>query len=217
MNVIDELEGGLGSVSSMSGSGVPGIDRRIGSELNAWKGITETHPDGIDRLTEYWSTIDYPNWHPVDTPWSSAFISYTLRNAGFPQTSAHYQYTKQIAEGSVPGWTAYSIPKNRESLTIHPGDVLIRARGSASSPNEASYYWTHGDVVYRVEDGVAELAGGNLSDSAMITKRINVDSANRPTSSLGSYRVILKKKPNRMIWFFGAGVLGIGAWFWMKK
>lgn len=216
MNVIDELEAPLPTVGSMSGSGVPGIQRRIGSELAAWKGHTETDPEGMARLEEYWSGIDYPGWHPVDTPWSAAFVSYTLRQAGFPQRAAHYQYVKAIIDGQVPGWKAYSIPKNAASLTIHPGDVLIRARGSAGSPDEDAYYWTHGDVVYRVEDGRADLAGGNLSDSAMITKSIQVDASNRPTSSLGSYRIILKKKPGYLKWIVGAGLIGAG-WYWLKK
>jgi len=218
MNVIDRLESQLAPVSSIPASGVSGIEGRIGAELDSWDGIQETHPRGVDRLTEYWSTIDYPGWHPVDTPWSAAFVSYALRGAGFPQRSAHYQYVEDIAGGTVPGWTAYSIPKAGKNLELSPGDVLIRARGSASSPDEASYYWTHGDVVWKVENGLAYLVGGNLSDSAMVTERIPVSSSGQPTGTIKRYKVILKKKAGSpLVWLAGAGLLGAGIWFWKGR
>jgi hypothetical protein len=215
MNVIDELEGELGPVSSMPKSGVSGIEGRIGAELEAWNGRKENSPAVRSRLEEYWSTIDYPGWTPTGTPWSAAFVSYALRPAGFPQKAAHYQYTEEIAAGKVPGWQAYSIPKNTDSLQLSPGDVLVRGRGEASSREEAQYYYTHGDVVWKIEDNIAYLVGGNLSDSAKVIAQIPVTSSGKPLAPIQRYRVILKKKSSHH-WLIGLGLLGAGAWWFTR-
>jgi hypothetical protein len=107
----------------------------------------------------------------------------------FKAGASHYKYTENIINGLSPGWKAYSLTKGNSIIKV--GDVLIRPRGSGQ-PSSKEYWYTHGDVVYKIEGGVAYLAGGNLGDTAKIAAKINVDSNGLATDTK-NYIVTLKK------------------------
>jgi len=156
-------------------------------------------------LKNYWDYVQFGNnWTPSETAWSSAFISYGLQNAEFPKRSAHFQYIQDIKNNNFPTWGAYSIPKTN-SLQLNVGDVLIR-------PRSASDTSTHGDVVYKIENGLAYLVGGNVSNTGKIVGTLKVDPSGKLTEEIYNYIVILKKKrnTNHLIPLLGVGgLLGV--------
>ena len=63
-------------------------------------------------------------------------------------------------------------------------------------PGSKPYTRTHGDVVYKIKDGIAYLAGGNVGNTAQI-KQLQVDAQGKLLSLKNDknnvYTVILKK------------------------
>jgi len=185
MNVISDTEKTLDGVSGQFQS-IDLVDSGE-REISFWKNKKETDVEAYPRLKEYWDYVKFgDNWSPSGTPWSSAFISYVLRGQGFPKKAAHRLYMKDIIDGKNPSWGAYSIPKT-DNLQLHVGDVLIK-------PRSGDYNNSHGDVVYKIEDGQAFLIGGNLGNSARVTEIFRVDNKGYVQEDVSPYLVILKKK-----------------------
>ena len=208
-NIINVIESELGTVDTIPASGVGLVSSRIAQELGFWQdgNRLETDQGAHARLKKYWDNISYGSWTPTGTAWSAAFVSYLLRDTGFPGESAHYAYSQQIADGKAPGWTAYSIPKNQGRIQLNPGDILVRPRGSGT-PQDAEYWYSHGDVVWHVgQDAV--LVGGNLGESAKVAERIQVDSKGYPIGPITRYTLILKKKKDTTLMWLGLGALGV--------
>ena len=212
-NIIDVIESELPTVQKIPNSGVPLAPSRISEEIIFWDDgeRLETDEGSHARLKKYWDNIQYGSWTPTGTAWSAAFVSFILRQTGFPGESAHFAYTQAIADGLIPGWTAYSIPKNQGNFKLSPGDVLIRPRG-AGRPKDPEYWWSHGDVVWQVgKDAV--LVGGNLGESAKVAERIPVDAKGYPLRSITRYKVILKKKKDTNLKWLGlAALVGLVVW-----
>ena len=185
MNVISDTEKTLDGVSGQFQS-IDLVDSGE-REILFWKNKKETDVEAYPRLKEYWDYVKFgDNWSPSGTPWSSAFISYVLRGQGFPKKAAHRLYMKDIIDGKNPSWGAYSIPKT-DNLQLHVGDVLIK-------PRSGDYNNSHGDVVYKIENGQAFLIGGNLGNSARVTEIFRVDNKGFVQEDVSPYLVILKKK-----------------------
>jgi hypothetical protein len=179
---------------SIGGSGIDTATFKtsVESHLSFWKGKIESNT-GVeyDMLSNYWTHVGLAksDWTAGGTPWSAAFISYQLKSYGFKPAASHYMYTEQIINGSSPNWKAYSLSKGNSKISI--GDVLVRPRGSGE-PKDKPYWYSHGDVVYKIESSVAYLAGGNLGDTAKIASKINLDS-NGVAKDTKNYLIILKK------------------------
>ena len=185
MNVISDAEKTLTGIQGPFQS--IDISNSGSRELQFWQGKKETDVDAFPRLKEYWDYVQFgDNWSPSETPWSAAFISYVLRNQGFPKRAAHRLYMQDIIDGKYPSWRAFSIPKT-EKLQLHVGDVLIK-------PRSGNYNNSHGDVVYKIEKGQAFLIGGNLGNTARITEIFKVDEKGFVQEDVSPYLVILKKK-----------------------
>ena len=187
-NELPAVENFVGGV----GINVTTLQTLTDSQLQFWKGKKEkgSGPE-FGVLTTYWSKIGVSNWTYNGTPWSAAFISWILMTSGtgFPGAASHMKYTENIINGQGPGWSAYSLTKGPPIINI--GDVLIRPRGSGT-PKDDAYWYSHGDVVYKIENNVAFLAGGNLGDTAKVAAKISIDSSGR-ASDTKNYIVILKK------------------------
>jgi len=204
---ITDLEKNLSGITNDNFVDLP-ITSIVESEHAAWGGKKETNASVYPRLQAYWSyTIpNWQDWTPSSVPWSAAYISWILRNQQFPKDASHAAYSETIIK-SDGGWDAFSIPKTKD-LKLQIGNVLVRPRSS-------SYTASHGDVVYKFEDGYALLSGGNISDSAKIARRIKVDDNNYVIDEINDYKIILKKKSSGMsstlipilAFLVGAGVL----------
>jgi len=164
------------------------LQNQLAKELQYWQGKTEVDQDVFSKLKTYWDYVNFgDNWSPSGTPWSSAFVSYALRGQNFPKKASHWQYIDEIIKNPSSGWQAYNLDKSQNTV-LQVGDVLIRPRDG--------FYATHGDIVSQIVDGKAILIGGNLSNTAKIARRIEVDANGRALVSLSPYQIILKKKGN---------------------
>ena len=204
-NVIIDIERELNGVTG-SHKNVP-ITKRTETELLKWKGQKETDQAMYSTLQEYWKAagLQDTDWKPSETPWSAVFISTLLKGHGFPYSVAHRLYTRQIID-SPSSWGAYSIPKTKK-LQLHVGDVLIK-------PRTGSYQASHGDVVYKIEDGMAYLAGGNVGNTARQVGTLPIDQEGFVEGKVSNYLVILKKKgASYLPWVLGLGaIIGLVAW-----
>ena len=181
-----------GETTSIYGSTNASITKTVQEQLDFWNGKKEksSGPE-YDRLKVYWDSINKSDWTATGTPWSAAFVSYCLQqlNTGFKGAASHYKYTENVIGGRSSGWKAFSLTKGDAIINI--GDVLVRPRGSGTRDKE-EYWYSHGDVVYKIQNNVAYLAGGNLGDTAKIAARISLDSSSK-ASDTKDYIVILKK------------------------
>ena len=200
MNILFDIEKKLSGVSG-SFENVPMTITE--KELSTWSGMTEENPSMYPTLKRYWDYVQYgDNWTPTGTPWSSAFISFVLQNAQFPKRSAHYLYIQDIVNGNFPSWQAFSIPKT-DKLILNVGDVLIRPRSSSDTA-------THGDVVYKIDKGLAYLVGGNVSNTAKVVGTLKVDNKGQLQEPISNYVIILKKKAKTNPLLIGGVVALVG-------
>ena len=186
-NAIEDLESQLDQVSEIFDSGVSGIYDAVSNELRKWQGKQEKDPSVLERLTSYWDSVGWTAWNKdTSIPWSAAFVSYVL-GPDFPGASSHRKYIKNIIADDSSPWSAFSIPKNKDIISLSPGDVLIK-------PRAGGYGNSHGAIVWRIRDGFAELVGGNVANTAKVEDRIKVGKKGRLDESGLPYLLILKKK-----------------------
>ena len=175
--------------------------RAVQTELSFWSGKTETTPAAYDRLTLYWENdIGYSNTAPPEekknkwttkTAWSAAYISYIITRVDpkFPRSGAHYLYANR-AKQKKGNWSLWKTKGYEGRIEAQVGDVLVRPRLGGKRT------YTHGDAVYKIEDGYAYLTGGNLSNTAHGNIKLPLDGRGRYASYVYNgklYEVLLKK------------------------
>ena len=112
----------------------------------------------------------------ADHPWSAAFISWVMRQAGagdaFKYSAAHAAYivaakNNRLANNSNP-FKAYRISEVRPQ----PGDLVCKSRAGsgATYDNIRVGHKTHCDVVTEVRPGQLVTIGGNVSNSVSQTR-----------------------------------------------
>ncbi len=201
-NIIARIAAQLPVVAKMPRSAAPGVSQRVEEELAAWEGRRETEKSMWERLKLYWDTVPSFGWDgSVGVPWSAVFVSHVV-GGDFPASASHYKYVKKAMEDDSP-WEVYSVEKNLDKVELQPGDVLVKPRGGSD-------YNSHGAVVYKVENGVAEVVGGNVGNTAKVEDRIPVDDRGRPTEGMGPWLLIMKRRASPLRIVGGiAGLLAI--------
>jgi|GEM_PF-1983651 len=139
-----------------------GVTRRL---QQYWKAV------GLEYSLEELRTKDFQN----KNPWSAAFVSWVMKQAGagdnFRYSASHWQYVaaakKNREAGNDNPIQAYRV-KEQEAA---PGDVVVKRRGDsmATYENIEKGHITHGDIVISIANGKAETIGGNVSDSVKTT------------------------------------------------
>ena len=181
-------EAGIGKV--IIGTPLSGLSPVVERELALWEGVKETEANIYSTLEKYWNNVSFSGWTPAGTPWSAAFISWVVNQVdpSFEGNAAHYYYAKAASEGKG-GWSAWKIGEAKIQAQV--GDILIYPRTGAGTTSISS----HGDVVYKIENNTAFLAGGNLGNTAKIAAELSVD-AEGNYSNFSKYTTILKKNGN---------------------
>jgi len=138
----------------------------------------------VDRVNEYYSA---GRCDPKSTckavPWSAAFISYVMKDAGvnFPYNCAHWNYFTAIRDNP----TRYSCKTAPMSATssLQPGDVVCACReGGCPTTYDmpAGQRNTHCDVVVDVTPTAVTVIGGNMGDTV---KRRTISKSTLSTSN----------------------------------
>ena len=177
----------------IDGSGVSAVSGRVNIEWAFWKDLpypAEEATGASSRLQTYWTNIGlgsdaYVEWwtKPSEHHWSAVFISYLLRGKSFATKEtgySHLAYSQAVAAGKQSGWKAYDLGSSKIRLSV--GDVLVQGREGG----------THGDIVWKIDESKAYLAGGNVGQTMTISRSVSVDNT-RLVTSPGSYLVVLKK------------------------
>ncbi len=132
------------------------------AEYSAWGEGARKECDMQNKLQSYFSTTSTTNWDCEDTPWSGAFISYVMKNAGvsdFPVSGKHSVYFTELRDNP----NEYSCKTNDISNinNIKPGDILCRVESGSTTYNTLTPDRSgHCDVV----TGVSVDANNNVEE-----------------------------------------------------
>ncbi len=199
MAKIHDQEASLPTLTSKVTSPNLWIGSRVREAEKSWEGKTETHPDVRETIRDYWKVLGLD--HSVDIAWSAAFVSHLLNNKGFKGDSYHTTYVQYAMKGQNGGWEAFSIPKNKDKLVVSIGDVLVK-------PRSGTYEASHGDVVYNIRNGVADVIGGNIGHTLGYDSiGLNPDGT---ISNSKSYLVLLKKNSSSVPMFYARQAVVFG-------
>lgn len=148
------------------------------------------------RIKTYWAALGMNlDGCNRDVPWSAAFISYMVRQAGggskFRYSSAHRVY---IHDAFAGGRGLYNSVRNTRTSTIKTGDMVCAGRGRVNSWKYANFRdWyrkggikhdsipTHCDIVTNVNGNSITVIGGNVN------QRVT-----RKTVAKSTYAVVLR-------------------------
>ena len=194
MAKIHDIESQLPAIPKKVRSFNLSIKGEVRKAEDTWEGAKETNADVYPVLKSYWDTVgwDESDWTPSSKPWSAAFVSHLLRKYKFPGDALHMNYVERAMQGQG-GWQAFSIPKNKDKLVVAVGDVLVE-------PRSGSYTASHGDVIYNIRSGAADLVGGNVGDTVG-HKSIGLNK-DGTISDPKSYLILLKRNPQSPILFW---------------
>lgn len=171
-------------------------DRIVAVALEQWKRwnrgrLKETESGAVSMLEGYWkvgvgrtvATAELRNfaWQSKN-PWSAAFISWVMRNAGagaaFKYSAAHRVYISAAKKNRLtnnlanPFW-AYRISEAAPQL----GDLVCQWRKSATGyddVDDGKERATHCDVVVQVEPGKVSAIGGNVSIDRNVSQSVGM-------------------------------------------
>ncbi len=124
-----------------------------------------------NRLDKYWKSIgwDKSRWTPSGVAWSSAFISYIMKNANaksdFKYSSSHSSYIRDAVKNRKNNnknpFKAYKLNEKKEEV----GDLICYARQDGVSYDSTSAYKSHCDIVVDIDKEGAKVIGGNIGNS----------------------------------------------------
>ncbi|HYD20016.1 MAG TPA: DUF2272 domain-containing protein [Flavipsychrobacter sp.] len=171
------------------------------AELEYWDGRKETDDALLDRLKDYYRAagVNVDKWTKdqiQDTAWSSAFISYVVKNANggdFKYSTSHSQYVIDSVANKMQdnnrGFYGYRISEDK----LQPGDIVVYARQTGVDYLTNSAYQSHGDVVVKVEGEVAYVVGGNVSNGVTMKKIYLKEGYFDQSKNRDKYFVIVRK------------------------
>ena len=153
------------------------IVRLANQEWRRWgQGRTkEGSPQIRPVLEDYWATGTGTQWREANWwsahPWSAAFISWVMRQAGagtaFRYARAHSRYIKAAKDNRLAGnsnpFKAYRV----NEVQPRPGDLVCKSRAGsgATYDNIREGMLTHCDIVTEVQPGRLLTIGGNVNNS----------------------------------------------------
>jgi hypothetical protein len=142
----------------------------------------ESHPDSRARIKDYWLSFSSSAHDAVKVPWSAAFISFVVKNAGLSKSFAfaesHTTYMSDSKRAKLAGDSSrayWAVRLNERQLQV--GDLVGAYRtgkdcGSAvrtydSLPGD---FCSHCDLVVAIRGGKAITIGGNVSNTVKVTE-----------------------------------------------
>jgi hypothetical protein len=148
-------------------------------EWQAWnipEKVKEGNSKTMQRLRDYYikgtNTKESDDYY-VNTAWSGAFISYCMKLAGagknFPYSKSHSTYiVDSVKNRKQKNSKAFKAYKPSE-VTIEIGDLVCRPRQDGVTYDTTGSYYSHCDIVTKINDDSLEMIGGNVSNSVSKT------------------------------------------------
>ena len=144
----------------------------------------EHHAPFFEHVGEMWRSLGMSlDGKDRDVPWSAAFISFVVRNAGyhgFRFAAAHARYIHQsivarLEQDAAPPFWGFRLSEHRPRL----GDLVCQWRFDRRAFDDAitsDAFKSHCDIVVEVRDTFVRAIGGNVSQSvAMKTFSLDDD------------------------------------------
>ena len=133
------------------------------------QGVKES--EAPERIHDYWSSVDRPDRSGLDdVPWSAAFISWDIANAGvsrdlFCPNSLHTIYVERMVERARRPRAAF-VARRPSERAPQVGDLICASRaGSGTTLDNLNRGAAHCDIVVEVKPGWVAAIGGNVGDS----------------------------------------------------
>jgi len=138
--------------------------------------VKEGNSKTIQRLRDYYNkgaNVNGSDSYYINTSWSAAFISYIMRMAGagknFRYSLSHSDYIVNSINNRKKNKGAFKGYKPNE-VNVEIGDLVCYPRQNGVNYDTQGNYFSHCDIVTKINDDKAEVIGGNVSDS--VTKKI---------------------------------------------
>ena len=150
-----------------------------------------------DFVGEYWASIGMDlDGLDRDVPWSAAFISYAVRQAGgydgFKFAAAHARYCHKAIRSKLDGvahpFWGFRLNEHKPQI----GDMVCRWRSNRIDYDFAAqnqWYKSHCDIVVAIEDRNVFTIGGNVRHSVNHT-RYKIDGSGFLTGEGNVYAVL---------------------------
>ena len=155
-----------------AGSLADEVARVAREQLAEFGGLDETHPKLARQIRRYWEEIGL-SFPGVGEAWSAVFVSWCIKQAGasaseFKFSSLHAAYVNQAIKNADNGTGVFrAVPIDKEPVAV--GDLIHRNRQGGrityDQARRSASYPSHCDIVVAVRPEVAEVIGGNLSNT----------------------------------------------------
>jgi len=139
-------------------------------------GVWEDDRKGSAIVAKYWRSIG-EDWTGLDgdKPWSAAFISWVMAQAGvppneMPATATHASYLRAAIAAENSHWRAHP----PADYAPRPGDLICATRAGqkiARFDDVPLGATLHCDIVVNVSPGLLESIGGNVRNSVTKSTR----------------------------------------------
>lgn len=136
------------------------------------------------RVNDYWRAVGRPELtgNHCSEPWSAAFVSWVMREAGVPDyqfepAEAHWIYLARIMAEAGSSYAGF-VPRTIDRYTPQPGDLICTSRGGRPPPVFPGGYLDpqlvqhlplHCDIVVEREGDTLAAIGGNVRNSVSKT------------------------------------------------
>lgn len=149
--------------------------------VGKWEDDGETY---AVRVNWYWQAVGKPglNGNDCRQPWSAAFVSWIMREAGvptyqFPPEEAHWGYLSHFLRSEGDPYAAF-VPRSIAEYRPKPGDLICATRGGngeAPFPGQSfrsvllEHTKLHCDIVVERSGNTLSAIGGNVRNSVSKT------------------------------------------------
>jgi len=139
------------------------------------KGSREADDGYSERVADYWKSVGFElTGKDTHEPWSAAFISWVMREAGmgsrFSYSEWHATYIRNSilarkAQNRDFAYWGYRLSERAPQV----GDLVGYARGGGTTYDyQPIVYPSHTDLVVAVRPGEIDVIGGNVQDSVTL-------------------------------------------------
>ncbi|MEC5323106.1 DUF2272 domain-containing protein [Aurantimonas sp. A3-2-R12] len=164
------------------------VERAIQEAISEW--IRFDKGDGReDRqpyssyINEMWTARGLPGLSGTDisSPWSAAFISFILENAGYTKTTfdiRHSTYIHESIQNRILGRDRDFIGYRLDEAQPQVGDLLCQWRETETTYDEAetqSRFPSHTDLIIAARPHAVITLGGNVANATSNTRGISVE------------------------------------------
>ena len=172
-----------GSTSSSFGNEIVRIAYQEWETFNRGT-IEETEEGAWQRVGDYWQSVGL-NYTGQDTgvPWSAAFISWVMQQAGagdrFEYNASHSYYIEDAVQDRYendPNAAFFGYRLDEYSPEV--GDLVSFARQDGIGYDSPAPYESHSDIVVAKREGEIDVIGGNVDNSVSL-KTYAIDSQGR--------------------------------------